>query len=249
LEEKPALDYNYNAMHYATPYEVPDLSNQVKSFLLMPVPKRRSRKTLWIFSFGTWEVWNIAAMPRSILEDLIISMARLILEQAGFLFGKSLDPNSIPYSGLWINITEPQTGEPIATGAMEEIHGLTVGSFHLLIPTILDISLTPGWQGRSKPPAPNSVAEQTRNAGDLTKLWNQEVGSMIADWNERITEKPSAFDSEQFKVSENSSRTEDIEPVEYGEHTTQSRLAINSIQSHIWWTKDQPVNRASVHVP
>ncbi|OBS14992.1 hypothetical protein FPOA_14020 [Fusarium poae] len=27
------------------------------------------------------------------------------------------------------------------------------------------------------------------------------------------------------------------------------RLAINSIQSHIWWTKDQPVNRASVHVP
>ncbi|KAL5603954.1 hypothetical protein FOVSG1_006704 [Fusarium oxysporum f. sp. vasinfectum] len=174
----------------------------------MPPPKRSPFQTLWIFSFGTWEVWNMAAMPRNTSQYILTSMARHILDQAEILFEKSLDPKSIAFSGLCANITELQAGKPGEPEAR-------LGCFQILIPMLVDISLTPGWQRRLKPPTPNSVAEQTRNAAELTKLWNQEISSVVVYWSERITKKPKENVSERMKSSENRNKTENIEPIKH----------------------------------
>lgn len=222
VTERPALDFDYITQQYPTPSEVPDLPSQVKSFLAMPPPEKPPRETLWIFSFGTWEIWNMAAMPRTDSEDTITSMVRLILDQAEVLYERSLDPSSIAYSDFWTNATESQIRELTAPGALDKIDKRKLESFRILVPMLFDISLTPGWQGRTKPPAPNSVVEQTRNAAELTKYWNQEIDFAIAEWKERTTTKPKMPVSDKTEASDKSKRTETDEPIEHGEDTKES---------------------------
>ncbi|KAM0339205.1 hypothetical protein ACHAPU_011007 [Fusarium lateritium] len=219
VKEKPALDFNYIAQQYPTPSKVPDLASQVKSFLAMPPPEKAPRETLWIFSFGTWEIWNMAAMPRTDSEVVITSMVRLILDQAEVLYETSLDPSSIAYSDFWTNATESQIRELTAPGALDKVDKRKFESFRVLAPMLFDVSLAPGWQGRTKPPVPNSVVEQTRNAAELTKYWNQEIDFAIAEWNERTTRKPKRPVSEIVKASEKSKRTEADEPADHSQGT------------------------------
>ncbi|KAG5659428.1 hypothetical protein KAF25_000630 [Fusarium avenaceum] len=222
VTERPALDFDYIAQQYPTPSEVPDLPSQVKSFLAMPPPEKTPRETLWIFNFGTWEIWNMAAMPRTDSEDTITSMVRLILDQAEVLYERSLDPSSIAYSDFWTNATESQISELTAPGALDKIDKRKLESFRILAPMLFDISLTPGWQGRTKPPAPNSVVEQTRNAAELTKYWNQEIDFAIAEWKERTTTKPKMPVSDKTEASDKSKRTETDELIEHGEDKKES---------------------------
>ncbi|KAM0284903.1 hypothetical protein ACHAO9_008975 [Fusarium lateritium] len=225
VKERPALDFEYIAQQYPTPSDVPDLASQVKSFLAMPPPETTPRETLWIFSFGTWEIWNMAAMPRTDSEDLITSMVRLILDQAEILYERSLDPSSIAYSDFWTNATESQIRELTAPGALDKVERRKLESFRILAPMLFDISLTPGWQGRTKPPAPNSVVEQTRNAAELTKYWNQEIDFAIAEWKERTTTKPKIPVSDEAEASDKSKRTETDEPIEHSEDTKEPPTA------------------------
>ncbi|KAF4455832.1 hypothetical protein F53441_1913 [Fusarium austroafricanum] len=222
VKERPALDYKYLAKQYPTPSKVPDLASQVKSFLSMSPPDHPPRETLWIFSFGTWEIWNMAAMPRTKSEDIISDMARLILDQAEVLYERSLDPTSIAYSDFWTNATESQIRELTAPGALDKVDKRKFESFRILAPMIFDISMTPAWQGRKAPPTPNSVAEQTRNAAELTKFWNQEVDFAVAEWNERTTKKPQAPGSKEDKSSGKTKRAESVEPVEHSEDTKET---------------------------
>jgi hypothetical protein len=90
---------------------------------------------------------------------------------------------------------------------------------------LFDISLTPGWQGRTKPPAPNSVVEQTRNAAELTKYWNQEIDFAIAEWKERTTTKPKMPVSNKVEASNMSKRTETDEPIEHSQDTKEPPTA------------------------
>jgi hypothetical protein len=221
VEKKPALDYNYIAAQYPTPSQVPDLASQVKNFLAMPPLEKTPRETIWIFSFGTWEIWNMAAMPRQESEDAITSMVRQILDQAEILYERSLDPTSIAYSDFWTNATEAQISELTAPGALDKVDRRKFESFRIIIPTIFDISLTPGWQGRQTPPAPNSVVEQTRNAAELTKYWNQEVDFALAEWKDRTTKKPKRPAS-KIETSRKTKRAESVEPVEHSEDTKES---------------------------
>ncbi|SPJ82208.1 uncharacterized protein FTOL_09613 [Fusarium torulosum] len=225
VKERPALDFGYIAQQYPTPSEVPDLASQVKSFLAMPPPEKIPCETLWIFSFGTWEIWNMAAMPRTDSEDVITSMVRLILDQAEILYERSLDPSSIAYSDFWTNATESQIRELTAPGALDKVDRRKFESFRILAPMLFDISLTPGWQGRTKPPAPNSVVEQTRNAAELTKYWNQEIDFAIAEWKERTTTKPKIPVSNKVDASDMSKRTETDEPIEHSEDTKEPPTA------------------------
>ncbi|KAM0549119.1 hypothetical protein ACHAPJ_009574 [Fusarium lateritium] len=217
VKEKPAMDFKYIAKQYPTPFKVPDLVSQVQSFLAMTPPEDTPRETLWIFSFGTWDIWNLAAMPRSQSESILHDMSRLILDQAELLYAKSLEPTSVAYSDFWTNATESQIKELTASGALDKVDKRKFESFRILVPMIFDISLTPGWTGRSKPPMPNSVIEQTRNAAELTKYWNQEVDFVAAEWQERTTRKPKKLGSEKAAASNKSKRTESVETVEHSE--------------------------------
>ncbi|KAF9776081.1 hypothetical protein IL306_005799 [Fusarium sp. DS 682] len=221
VKKKPALDYNYISKQYPTPDKVPDLASQVKTFLAMPPPDHPPRETLWIFSFGTWEIWNMAAMPRTTSEDIITDMARAILDQAEILYERSLDPTSIAYSDFWTNATETQIRELTAPGALDNVDKRKFESFRIIAPMVFDVSLTPAWQARKAPPAPNSVVEHTRNAAELTKYWNQEVDFAVAEWNERTTKKPRKPAAEE-KASSKSRRAESVEPVEHSEDTKDS---------------------------
>ncbi|KAL4727565.1 hypothetical protein ACLX1H_004248 [Fusarium chlamydosporum] len=186
----------------------------------MPPPEDTPRETLWIFSFGTWEIWNMAAMPRHESEEAITSMVRQILDMAEALYEQSLDPTSIAYSDFWTNATESQISELTAPGAAEKVDRRKFESFRILVPTIFDISLTPGWQGRQQPPAPNSVVEHTRNAAELTKFWNQEVDFAVAEWKDRTIKKPKKPTS-KVEESDKSKRAESVEP---GEHIEDAKL-------------------------
>ncbi|KAM0349477.1 hypothetical protein HYE67_004641 [Fusarium culmorum] len=221
VKEKPALNYKYIAKNYPTPSKVPDLASQVQSFLAMPPPEETPRETVWVFSFGTWEIWNMAAMPRQESEDAITYMVRQILDQAEILYERSLDPTSIAYSDFWTNATESQASELTAPGALDKVDRRKFESFRIIVPTIFDISLTPGWQGRKTPPAPNNVVEQTRNAAELTKYWNQEVDFAVAEWKERTTKKPKRPTS-STGTSDKTKRAESVEPVEHSEDTKES---------------------------
>lgn len=182
----------------------------------MPPPEKTPRETLWVFSFGTWEVWNMAAMPRKESEDAITTMIRQILDQAEVLYERSLDPTSIAYSDFWTNATEAQISELTAPGALDKVDRRRFESFRILVPMIFDLSLTPGWQGRQKPPTPNTVVEQTRNAAELTKYWNQEVDFALAEWKERTTKKPKR-PTTNAEASEMNKRTESVESTKHGE--------------------------------
>ncbi|RBQ79239.1 hypothetical protein FVER14953_11412 [Fusarium verticillioides] len=223
VKKKPAFDYNFISKQYPTPEKVPDLASQVKTFLAMPPPETPPRETLWIFSFGTWEIWNMAAMPRTKSEDIITDMARVILDQAEILYERSLDPTSIAYSDFWTNATETQIRELTAPGALDSVDKRKFESFRIIAPMIFDVSLTPAWQARKAPPVPNSVVEHTRNAAELTKYWNQEVDFAVAEWIERSTKKPQKPASEDKASSMNKSkRAESVEPVEHSEDTKDS---------------------------
>ncbi|EXK23879.1 hypothetical protein FOXG_19291 [Fusarium oxysporum f. sp. lycopersici 4287] len=208
VEEKPALDFNYIAKHYPTPFEVPDLASQVNHFLTTPAQKHISHATIWIFGFGTWEIWNMAAMPRTTSKDIITSMVRSIIDQAEILYEKSLDQKIITGSDSWRESNGPLTEESTASNTLKEVTRSKAGCFLLLVPTLFDISLTPGWQGRLKPPMPNSLAEQTRNAAELTDFWNQEIGSAVAEWNQRTTKKPKRIGSKHFQTPNKGKKTD-----------------------------------------
>ncbi|KAF4981791.1 hypothetical protein FZEAL_2464 [Fusarium zealandicum] len=196
IEKKPGSDYKYLAEDYPVPSRVPDLAAQVQEFLKMPPPNTAPRETLWIFTFGTWEIWNLAALPREEAEDLIVSMISFIFDQAELLYRNSLDPTSVAFSDFWATATASQVKELTKPGALDNVDERRFESFRVLIPTLFDISLTPGWRGRSKPPFPNSLAEQNRNAAELTTYWNREVTYAIAEWKQKATEKPAGFEAE-----------------------------------------------------
>lgn len=70
-------------------------------------------------------------------------------------------------------------------------------SFRVVMPQLLDVTLTPGWRRRPEPLAPHSKAEQMRNADFLTRRWNWQMGAELRRWKARGRAKPEGIDDEQ----------------------------------------------------
>lgn len=192
IYEKPALDYSYLSSQYPTPFDVPDLAAQVAQFLAMPQPEAIPRETLWIFTFGTWDIWRLAAMPRKVSEKIIDKIVEHMFSQAELLYGKSLDDKSIAYSDFWSNATNSQVKELTATDAVDKVDERKFESFRVLMPKLFDVSLTPGWNDRADPPFPNSITEQQRNAAELTNSWNSVIEDSIGVWRQKAIKGPTA---------------------------------------------------------
>ena len=61
----PGTNYTFLSEGYPVRWDVPDLKAQVDQFLSLPKPALPPNETLWIFSFGTWDIWSLAAFPRN----------------------------------------------------------------------------------------------------------------------------------------------------------------------------------------
>ncbi|RDA86488.1 hypothetical protein CP532_3580 [Ophiocordyceps camponoti-leonardi (nom. inval.)] len=182
--KSPAWNYTFVSEQYPVPTQTPDLEAQVRKFLSRrPAGASASSaavtryRTLWVFTFGTWDVWNLAALPRESGERAVDALVSHLFSQIELLYGESLHRRSIAYSDFEAGVaklTDPDAGARVDERALD--------SFRVVIPDLLDVTLTPGWQKRPDPPAPHSKAEQMRNAAFLTAQWNSKVGQELERW-------------------------------------------------------------------
>lgn len=97
-KEGPGQDYSYLSTSYPPQWKSWDLKQQIDEFLAMP-KGRTPQCTLWVFSFGFWDVWSLSALPVVQGKQSVDNMTRDIFEQVERLYTASLDPTSIAYSG------------------------------------------------------------------------------------------------------------------------------------------------------
>lgn len=94
----PGLDYSYLSTYYAPQWRAPDLREQIDRFLARPKPRYAPQETLWVFSFGLWDVWSLSALPTSVSKDLTGEMTKDIFAQIDRLVEASTDERSIAWS-------------------------------------------------------------------------------------------------------------------------------------------------------
>ncbi|KAK5658657.1 hypothetical protein OQA88_2053 [Cercophora sp. LCS_1] len=174
----PGQDYGFQPDMYPVVWKLADLEKQVSSFLAIPKPETPPRETLWVFSFGTWDVWSLASLPLAISRPLVERMTEHIFDQAERLYQSALDENSIAWSGL---STDEETVNSTATGQGRRARETDM--FRIMIPKLFDPSLTPGWaNARPKLAEVHSKAEQMRNAFILTGEWNAHLQTKLSVW-------------------------------------------------------------------
>ncbi|KAL1901630.1 hypothetical protein Cpir12675_000320 [Ceratocystis pirilliformis] len=177
----PGYDYTFIKEQYPMPKH-PDLLDQVTSFVSSPQPSTNPKETLWVFNFGTWDIWYLSALPRDLATHYIDSLVIRIFSQLDFLYQESLNERSIAFSDFWHYSSQEladKTRNSYADWEPQEIE-----NFRVLLPQLFDISVSPGWnEARPTPPEPHSKAEQDRNALFLTNRWNEMIAQHISEWN------------------------------------------------------------------
>jgi hypothetical protein len=198
VTDNPASDYLFVGEQHPVPVHTPDLDAQLDQFLALPPTAEASLDTLWIFSFGTWDVWKLAAMPLQSGEKVVDAVSAHMFNKIEFLYRKSLDPRTTAFSDFWSNSTEEEFKELTDFDAAATVDKRTLESFRILIPQLLDVSLTPGWHNRVSPSVPHSSAEQTRNSALLTERWNSKIRQQMDDWNNKGQASPEGMENDNL---------------------------------------------------
>lgn len=219
-KDSPGQDYSYLSTAYPPQWKSSDLREQVDKFLAMPKPRNTPGSTLWVFSFGLWDVWSLSALPISTGRDAVEAMTKDIFEQIERLHAASTDPKSMAYSDVnnFIQKTANDTAEKVEDAENEEEASAgeqletteemepesqpatqqetkPLDKFSILIPRILDPSLLPGWRSlRAQIPSVHSKAEQMRNSAALTGAWNDGIVNSLSDWVKKDEPKTSQDD-------------------------------------------------------
>ena len=179
-ENQPGFNYTYIADHYPVPTH-DDLDAQVARFLQSKPLKNPPKETLWVFNFGMWDAWTLAALPREAAVGVVDYMVLRLFQQIEILYKASLADTSIAFSDFW-GYADADVIEKLKADKLEDVRGERE-IFRVLIPRVVDISITPGWDSmRPRPPLPHSPAVHMTNAAYLTKRWNDGVASHIAEW-------------------------------------------------------------------
>ena len=195
------MNYTFLPELYPVSWQLSDLSNQVTEFLAMKKPKHASMETLYVFSFGTWDIWSLAAMPKDIGARAVESMVEHIFVEVERLYASSLDPNSIAWSSSSAGANDPAPSDAAATTTEnagpdakptpkghedeEKSKKKPPKPFRILIPELFDPTLTPGWfSDRPQAPLVHNSAEQLRHAVQLTDHWNSQIHHMAESWIE-----------------------------------------------------------------
>ncbi|OAA71866.1 hypothetical protein LEL_09101 [Akanthomyces lecanii RCEF 1005] len=195
LLESPASDFEFLKTQYPVP-TTPDLAAQVEAFLSLPPETKQSRSTIWVFTLGTWEVWNLASLPPATANDVLDGMAKHIFEQAELLYLKALNPRSIAFSNFWADVDPSHMKTLMAADAPKKIDERALETFRILVPKLFDMTLAPLWQTRPVPPYPHTRAEHMRNAIALTRRWNEQIEKHMAEWQKKARSKPDGVEDE-----------------------------------------------------
>lgn len=217
LLKEPAADYSWLAEQFPVPSQAPDLPSQVDTFLSLPLPEEVPRQTLWVFTFGTWDIWRLAALPMDNGLQKVIEIADKLIEYIEILNFKSLDPESVAFSDFWFNATDAEIKELAAANAADKVDTRRLESFRVIVPQLFDISLAPGWQDRPAPLFPHTKGEQMRNAAVLTKMWNQRIEKKLKQWELKGSTKPN--------VTENDDGTFSAAPMPYKDDDDKEKRA------------------------
>lgn len=186
--EGPGHDYSFVSDSYPPQWKAWDLKAQIDAFLAMPKgPTPVS--TMWVVSFGQWDIWSLSSMPVAVGLKTVDAMTKDIFQQMERLYEASTDPRSIAYSDINLlkqaaykatNMTK--TDDPEEISARERLSKAT-DTFHVLLSPVVDPSLLPGWRDlRPDTPAVHSKAEQMRNSAALTQSWNAHISDRLIDW-------------------------------------------------------------------
>ncbi|KAK5997332.1 hypothetical protein PT974_02687 [Cladobotryum mycophilum] len=200
----PASDKFYVVEKYPVP-ETPDLEAQIQQFLSMPPPQKAPRETLWVFTFGTWDIWNLASLSRPTGESIIDASVNILFEQIELLYRKSLNPKSIAYSDFWSSVSNDDVDTLTHPDDTKGLDARKLESFRVVIPEILDITLAPGWQKRPLPSMPYTRGVELRNAAHLTERWNTKASDLLEDWRRKKNAKPDKIEEEGIDVVNNGS--------------------------------------------
>lgn len=175
--------YNYTWLleHYPVPSQLPDLEQQIDAFLSAPAPRHPPRETLWVFNYGYWDVWKLAAMPRALAQQLMEMQAEQLFSQIEVLYKKARETDSIAYSDFYTVLAN--TSAPLEESETAIVLDVPPEPFRIFIPSLFDISLTPGFETtRFTPPHPHSKARELGNAAYLTDQWEQLMTEWIDAW-------------------------------------------------------------------
>ena len=199
ITENPAADFFFVGEQYPVPADTPDLEHQVQQFLSLRAPDLPPHETLWIFTFGTWDIWKLAAVPLETGEKVVDAATDLLFQQIEMLYRESLNQQSIAFSDFWSNATRSQVQELTDPNALESVDERRLESFRVIIPDLFDISLTPGWRVRPEPSIPHSSAEQLRNSAVLTERWNNRVRERMEEWTNKGSTRPEGMEEGELE--------------------------------------------------
>jgi len=171
----PGENYSFQLDKFPIPSTIPGLAEQVTALLDTDAPGAAvPPETLWVFTFGTWEVWALATFPLEISRTFLRLMTQTIFEQADRLYERQSWLQETPLGPA--RRGQPPTDD-VNTGDQR------TPMFRILIPDLLDPSLLPAWKmSRPRLGRGHSKALQMRNAALLTKQWNQEVHEQMDRW-------------------------------------------------------------------
>ncbi|EPE28520.1 hypothetical protein GLAREA_09641 [Glarea lozoyensis ATCC 20868] len=147
---------------------LPDLGSQIQSFIGgKQSAVRDSRETIFVLSLGFWEVYHYASMEFEFAESTTDSAVDGLFDQIELLYRHAVNNTSTTAQQLESNSSTPANA-PV---------------FRVMIPKLIDPSITPGWlTHRPVPLKPSSIAEQQKNAAYLTSRWNLRVENKMIQW-------------------------------------------------------------------
>lgn len=201
-------DYSFLSTVFPTQWKASDLKEQIDKFLAMPKPRTTPTSTLWVFSFGMWDIWTLSALPIGTGKEAVRGMTKDMFEQIERLRAASMDSTSIAFSDVHAVVPSSPADQNTTSEAIESVEEDAAGqkfekreeaeaqaetatevtvelseTFQILIPRIMDPSMLPGWRDlRPETPSVHSKAEQMRNAAALTSTWNDGIVDQLANW-------------------------------------------------------------------
>ncbi|KAF6822185.1 hypothetical protein CPLU01_12155 [Colletotrichum plurivorum] len=201
MEKAPGYDYDFILEQFPLTEAIADVTAQVDAFLAQKPPRAGDvpKETVWVFSFGTWDVWTLATLPRELGDGIVDLAVRALFAQVERVYQASLDTSSVAFSDFWAH-QDASLIEKInrADAGGDEMDARELENFRVVVPELFDVSLTPGWHAqRPAPPAPHSKAEQMTNAAHLTERWNMEVHARMREWAASPDPQPAGGEGER----------------------------------------------------
>ncbi|THV43717.1 hypothetical protein BGAL_1025g00010 [Botrytis galanthina] len=147
---------------------LPDLEAQVKSFIALPLPKKKLRETIFVVSFGTWDVWHYASLDYTKAQEAQKKAVTEMFAQLDNLYAHHRETLGVTHL---IEIPRNKS------------HIVPKPQFRIVIQKLFDPTMLPGWiSQRPIPLRPSSVAEHQKNAVSLVRDWDNSVENLIKPW-------------------------------------------------------------------